>query len=149
MTDSFSELRRDFGLFAVRLGRHWRNVVDAELGKFGLTGATWRPLYYLGRSEGVRPKDLAIALDVERPSAVQLVDRLVAQGLVERRDDPDDRRCKLLYLTPAGREIYRRTIDVSVAVGEQLTAGLSDSQLRYCQEIFAHIQANMIDEDQA
>ena len=148
MSDAPPLTRRDFGLHSVRLGRRWRNGVDAELSKYGLTASTWRPLYYLGElGDGVRPKDLAEALDIERPSLVQLVDRLVAQDYVERRDAIDDRRSKTLHLTPQGRVIYERTIDVSIAVAQRLTDGISDEDLLFCLKVFDRIIANMENRD--
>src|SRR5258706_10167 len=38
----------------------------------------------------------------------RLVDRLCANGLIERRADPDDRRAKRLYLTAAARPLMDR-----------------------------------------
>jgi MarR family transcriptional regulator for hemolysin len=143
MTASTSLLRRDFGLAAVKLSRLWRNGVDAELSKYGLTASTWRPLFYLGRlGDGVRPKDLAIALDIEPPSVVQLLDRLEAQGYVERRDSPEDRRSKTLHMTETGRAIHACTIDVSTQVADHLTAGISDAQLELCLALFQRIEDN-------
>lgn len=136
-------VRRDFGLAAVRLSRIWRNSVDAELSKFGLTASTWRPLFHLGRlGDGVRPKDLAAALDIEPPSVVQLLDRLEVQGHVERRESAEDRRCKTLHLTEKGRAVHARTIDVSTQVAETLTAGISDAELAFCLSLFQRIEAN-------
>lgn len=143
MTDAAALIRRDFGLAAVRLSRMWRNSVDAELSKFGLTASTWRPLFYLGRlGDGVRPKDLAQALDIEPPSMVQLLDRLEAQGYVERRDSAEDRRSKTLHMTETGRAIHARTIDVSTRVAQALTAGISDAQLELCLDLFRRIEDN-------
>jgi DNA-binding MarR family transcriptional regulator len=42
------------------------------------------------------------------------VDRIARRGLVERLADPDDRRVRLLSLTPEGRRI-RRSIDQELA----------------------------------
>lgn len=144
-TDPLSPLRRDFGLNMVRMARLWRNVVDHELRKFGgLTASTWRPLFYIGMlGDGVRPKDLAMALDIERPSLVQLLDRLENQGYVQRRDAVDDRRSKTLHLTPQGREIYERTIHVSTVLADQLTDGVSDQDMTHCLEIFRRVHANI------
>jgi len=143
MTTAPSLERRDFGLSMVRLSRLWRNAVDAELGKFGLTASTWRPLFYLGRlGDGVRAKDLALALDIEPPSVVHLLDRLEAQGYVERRDSPEDRRSKTLHLTPQGRAVHDRTIDVSTQVAARLTDGVSDAELEACLSLFRRIEDN-------
>ena len=134
-------LRRDFGISAVRLGRRWRQSVDNQLRRYGLTASTWRPLFYLGElGDGVRPKDLAEALDMERPSLGQLIDRLERENLVERRSTADDRRGKTIHLTPAGREIYQRTIEVALAVSQRLTAQISDDEIKQCLSVFERIR---------
>lgn len=135
-------LRRDFGLRLLRLGRRWRQAVDSELRRFGLTTATWRALFYVGRfGNGIRLKDLAEALDMERPSLGQLVDRLEREGLVERQGARDDRRGKTIHLTPSGREIYDRTMQVATAVGDRMTGELSDQELTQCAGILDRINA--------
>jgi len=132
--------RRDFGIQLLRLGRSWRQAVDTELSRYGLTGATWRPLYHVGNlGGGVRLKDLAEALDMERPSLGQLVDRLERDGLVERACAPDDRRGKVIHLTPAGREIYCRTLRVGAEVAARLLADVSDEELAVCTSVFARV----------
>jgi DNA-binding MarR family transcriptional regulator len=42
---------------------------------------------------------------ITTPAASQLVDRLVLQGLLERTEDPDDRRCKQVSLTEKGKRL--------------------------------------------
>ena len=143
--------RRDFGINAVRLGRRWRQAVDTELRRYGLTASTWRPLFYLGElGDGVRPKDLAEALDMERPSLGQLIDRLEAEGLVERRATTDDRRGKTIHLTAAGREIHGRTVEVALMVSHKLTAHISDDEINACLSVFSRIRqaADTLEDDQ-
>src|SRR5262245_61194801 len=41
-------------------------------------------------------------------SVTAAVDRLERQGLVERRDDPADRRARFVHLTPKGRGLAKR-----------------------------------------
>ncbi|HTH18313.1 MAG TPA: MarR family transcriptional regulator [Magnetospirillum sp.] len=132
--------RRDFGLHMLRLARRWRDVVDAELRDYGVTQATWRALFYIGElGEGGRPKDLAAALEMERPSLTQLLDRLEKSGLVARREDPSDHRCKLVFLTDRGREIYRGTQEASSRVARRLMADVSDAELAVVRSVFARI----------
>jgi DNA-binding MarR family transcriptional regulator len=49
--------------------------------------------------------DLGRELEVAMSSASQMVDRLVAQGLVERRQDADNRRQVIIRLTPQGQAL--------------------------------------------
>jgi MarR family transcriptional regulator for hemolysin len=50
----------------------------------------------------VRQGVLADEMGLEGPSVVRLIDLLAAEGLVERREDPTDRRAKILHMTPLG-----------------------------------------------
>lgn len=56
----------------------------------------------LRRGKCVRQGVLADEIGIEGPSLVRLIDLLQAEGLVERREDPTDRRAKTLHLTPTG-----------------------------------------------
>ena len=47
------------------------------------------------------------ALDVSTPAASQLVDRLETNGLVERIDDPEDRRVKLVVMSDDGKKLLK------------------------------------------
>jgi DNA-binding MarR family transcriptional regulator len=49
-------------------------------------------------------RDIAELISVDAPYATLIVDHLEARGLVQRTLHPDDRRRKLVTLTPAGRE---------------------------------------------
>ncbi|HSB28917.1 MAG TPA: MarR family transcriptional regulator [Pyrinomonadaceae bacterium] len=53
------------------------------------------------------------------------VDRLAEKGLVERRDSPDDRRAKIVFLTSAGRKLITRAFNEHAADMEQLASVLS------------------------
>lgn len=128
---------------AIALTRRWRVLMDAEMSRFGLTSSTCRPLFYLGElGDGVRPKDLAEMLEMERPSLSQLVDRLEQQGFVTRRNDPNDRRGKTLHLTPSGREIYDLTAGVAKRVRRDLLEGVGEADLSACMRVFGQVFGN-------
>lgn len=57
-------------------------------------------------------RDLAALLAVDAPYTTVVVDDLESRGLVERRPDPQDRRRKIVAVTPAGRRLARRAGDV-------------------------------------
>lgn len=54
-------------------------------------------------TSGVRLTDLCDSLQLKQPAVTELVNRAVQAGLVERRLSTDDRRGRLLTLTPEGR----------------------------------------------
>ncbi len=53
-------------------------------------------------------KDIAGALGVASPSAVELIARMVAAGLLDRRADPNDGRVTRLHLTRVGRNLMHQ-----------------------------------------
>ena len=79
-------------------------------------------LYYRGQC-GVT--DIADHLAVTSPAASQMVERLVQQGLLERNEDPSDRRAKQVALSPAGRELMKESIEARVRWMAELTTVLS------------------------
>lgn len=68
---------------------------------------------------GVTSHDLAERLDVRQPAVSRLLDRLIADGLIERGDDDRDRRRHPLILSAMGAELLALT-DANLAVLQQL-----------------------------
>jgi DNA-binding MarR family transcriptional regulator len=59
--------------------------------------------------------EIARAMNVDRTTMVALIDDLQLKGLVQRRQDPDDRRKNVVELTEAGRGTVREAAE---AVGQ-------------------------------
>jgi DNA-binding MarR family transcriptional regulator len=68
----------------------------------GLTMPQAKALYLVQAQPGLRMSDLAASLGVSLPTVSGVVERLVEHGLLDRRDDPADRRHVVLRLTEAG-----------------------------------------------
>lgn len=79
---------------------------DAMVGE--LTMAQLRVLFRLRNRGPLTSGALASQLGVTLPTVTSVVDRLVARGLVERRDDPEDRRRVILAIAPDGQALVER-----------------------------------------
>lgn len=86
---------------------------DAILKPHGLTFARYEALVLLHFSRaGALPLSvIGQRLMVHPTSVTNSIDRLVAQGLVERRPNPQDGRGVLASITPDGRELAARATD--------------------------------------
>jgi len=105
--------------FAINdVARLLRTFADHAAGRFGMTRAKWAVLARLDRFEGLKQTELAEMLDLQPITLTRLLDGLADNGLIERRPDPDDRRAKRLFLTPAARPLLERL----TALGEDLMA---------------------------
>jgi DNA-binding MarR family transcriptional regulator len=67
-------------------------------------------------------------MGVTNAAASQAVDRLVQMGLIERTEDPDDRRAKRLALTPAGVALIEKRFVARSQWLEKLTETLTEEQ---------------------
>jgi MarR family transcriptional regulator for hemolysin len=132
--DEFIELLRE-------VPRLWREVLDQRLGQSGLSLATWRVLYHIGRrSEPVTQTQLAADLSIETPSLVRLLDRLAEDGWVERRVCSEDRRARRLYLTPRAKKAYSQISGTSLQVRKRLLREVDAEELRRCNLMLAKVR---------
>jgi len=75
-------------------------------------------------------KDLAERLSLSLPGASRAVDALVSRGLIDRREDPEDRRQKRLRCTASGLEALRRLDEARLAGLSALAATLLAAQCK-------------------
>lgn len=52
------------------------------------------------------PRDIELEFHLSHPTVSGLLSRLEQKGFIELRTDPDDRRCKRVYILPKGRECH-------------------------------------------
>ena len=113
--------KSQFGYTIAELQRLLRRVYDRRAAGLGLTRAQWLALSRIGRAEGLTQSELAQDLDLEPIAVGRVVDRLEASGFIERRADPEDRRCWRLHLA--------RKSDAVMADMKKIADGLRDDVL--------------------
>ena len=77
----------------------WQSEVSTEI-----TSVQYAALEILQRTPGVNQRQLGDELDVDRSTIADLVARMVRNELIERSDDPVDKRSYVLFLTAAGKK---------------------------------------------
>lgn len=136
------DLLQSLTLTLLQAGRVWRRAADEVVTAYGLTEATALPLLLIGRLGGdLRQTTLADALGVEGPSLVRLLDQLGEAGLVTRREDPTDRRAKILHLTEAGRARAAAIEARFDALREAVFSDVGDDDLRAALTVLRALQA--------
>lgn len=90
-------------------------------------GETPAALVVIGYGSGPSNDQLRGVLGLSHPGAVRLVDRLVADDLVERREGRD-RRTLALYLTAKGQTLREKLLERRLAVIRPLFSGLSANE---------------------
>ncbi|MDD2873018.1 MAG: MarR family transcriptional regulator [Azoarcus sp.] len=85
-----------------RLRNRLRTGFESTLPRFDLMAQLDR------NPDGLKMRELSRRLMVTGGNVTGLTDKLVEEGLVERRDDPRDRRAYSVHLTPAGKKTFRQ-----------------------------------------
>ena len=115
----------------------WRRaVVEAT----GLPFSRIRVLRRLARGP-MSPKQIAVAATMDAPATTVAVNDLEDRGLVIRTTDPTNRRCKLVTLTDAGREVHAKIEGVDDPAPRAFAA-LSADELRTLRDILAKLRAH-------
>jgi DNA-binding MarR family transcriptional regulator len=102
-----------------------RKVMDDRLREHGLSIARKRALATLAQSPA-RQSDLATAFEVTPRTITELVDGLARDGFVERREDPADRRVRVVHITAAGRRANDQAVSARDQVATQIFGELSE-----------------------
>jgi len=125
------------------LARQLRLNADRRASIHGLTRAQWIVLYRLDKQPGLSQKELAEILEVEPITVARLIDRLEERGMVERRDDPHDRRIWRLHLRPSAHPVLRDLVDERADMLRMVSAGLDAGTLRHLKEGLFRMKANV------
>jgi DNA-binding MarR family transcriptional regulator len=116
------------GFLLADVSRLMRRAFQRRLEGSELTLAQARTLVYISRNQGIRQVELAELLEIQPISLARLIDQLATRGLVERRNDPLDRRAYQLFLTSAAAAQLDAIARVGEATRMDALRGFSDSE---------------------
>lgn len=126
------------------LARLLRNNFDREVAGLNVTRSQWSMIAVVSRNPGATQRFIAETLKMSEASAGRLIDRLCAEGLLERRDRDDDRRARAVHLTPAAEPLLAKLADIANRNEERLFKGLSDDELVELEGYLGRIYDNMV-----
>lgn len=134
MTDA-ADPGREAWMLLFHLFRSQRREVAALHSEFDLSPAQFHLLLSLEPNRGAPMSELAEALACDASYITGLVDRVEARGLVQRLLNSEDRRVKLVQLTPEGLAIRERLMQ-RVQVPPRFIEALSDADKQALKAIF-------------
>jgi DNA-binding MarR family transcriptional regulator len=111
-------------VFMNRSGRDFKRFMDETDLSFSQISVLMR----LKHGGNIGVSEIGDQLGVTSAAASQAVDRLVQLGLIERTEDPEDRRAKRLALTPKGCTLIEKGIEARSQWIEGLTDALTPEQ---------------------
>ena len=138
-------------IFAARRWTHMsEEIVKAATGQ---SRARWQTLFAIAFIDPpITILQLAERLGVQWPTLVRTLNGLETEGFIQRIDNPEDRRSRLIQITPKGRAMVADVQPVLDPARSSALAALTDAQLRDVAalvDLIARPGTTQEDDDQA
>lgn len=110
-----------------------------ECAAFDLTPVQYAAMVAIHENEGIDATRLSAQIAFDRSTLGNVLERLEVRGLVQRYPSPDDKRVKLLKLTPQGRAVTRRAEEAVRRTQDRILAPLDPKNRRVLLELLAQL----------
>ena len=141
VTPGSSEPTGELAFLLSQVGAHASARFAERLAPFGLKPAHVGILRVIRGADGLSQQALGETLGMFPSRLVGILDELERGGLVERRDNPADRRSYALHLTDAGREALEQAGRVAREHQDGLCAALDESERSRLSDFLRRIAA--------
>lgn len=100
-------------------------------------------LLQLWAADGLSQSQLVERLCVEPPTVTKMLQRIEADGLIERRPDREDGRVSRVYLTAKGRALEGQVAAAWQEVEARATAGMTAAEQALLRRLLLQMRANL------
>jgi DNA-binding MarR family transcriptional regulator len=135
------------GVVISDVARLLRTEFDRRVRRLGITRAQWLVLTRLHRRPGASLSELAEMMEVEKATAGRMIDRLVANGWVERRTAREDRRIKRVYLTDDAERVHKRIWRVAEQTVDAALVDLAARERKQLMSLMQRIKTTLVSAD--
>ncbi|HKT85303.1 MAG TPA: MarR family transcriptional regulator [Novosphingobium sp.] len=134
---------RKIGLRMTVIARLQRNYFDRKVSDLNVTRSQWAMIAVVARHPGSTQRILAEYLDMSEASAGRLIDRLCADGLLERRARRDDRRARAVHLTDAAGPLLDKLGRIANESEERMFRSFSDHEIEQLLDFMNRMYENV------
>ncbi|MCB8818706.1 MarR family winged helix-turn-helix transcriptional regulator [Desulfosporosinus shakirovi] len=111
-----------------RVMRKVHRYYENSFSQYGITPAQFYVLSAVWENDGVKFKDLAKGLEMDGSTLTSILDRLERQDLLERRDDPEDRRSLLVFLTKKAKQSIVEITCLAEKLNQEIKGRFSEEE---------------------
>ena len=134
---------RNFGFLLKEVSRRYVDRFEVRAREISLNLAQAKALVRLEKNEGVSQARLAELAEVDAMAMVRILDRMEAEGLLERRPDPADRRARCLYLTAKAKPILGEIWRLSEEIRAEIFAGVNKEEREQFMNVLERVYDNI------
>ncbi|MGH8229839.1 MAG: MarR family winged helix-turn-helix transcriptional regulator [Steroidobacteraceae bacterium] len=139
------DLQRNLGFLLKDVTRLYTRRFEERAQRLALTLPQCKALAYLANNEGISQKRLAELIEIDPMTLVRMLDRMEADGWVQRRADPEDRRARSLAVTEPARSIVEQIWALAHRTRDEALAGLSSGERTMLIELLERVHLNLLE----
>ena len=125
---------------------HWctDQAMTNALETMELTAAQGHIMGYLAHAkEPPCPRDLEADFHLSHPTVSGLLSRLEQKGFIELRPDPNDRRCKRIYVLEKGKQCHQTMHETILENERKMVSGFTHEEQAQFAELLQRAISNM------
>lgn len=134
---------RSFGFLLKDASLLYVQRFEQRAREHSLTLAQCKALVHLAKNEGISQARLGQLTDIEPMNLVRILDRMEADGWLERRADPADRRARRLFLRSKAKPLVEEIWHLADLTRAEAFAGIGKRQRELFVEQLERIRANL------
>jgi MarR family transcriptional regulator for hemolysin len=134
---------RNVGFLLREASRRYVQRFEVRASELSLNLAQCKALIRLEKNEGVSQTRLAELAEVDAMTMVRILDRMEADGLLERRPDPQDRRARCLYLTAKAKPLLAQIWRLSDTTRAEVFAGIGKNERDVFMSVLERLHDNL------
>ena len=113
------------GYLLIQVCKTRRNKANEMLAKYDIHAGQDVLLAYLGQEDGQTVSNLVGKICISHATMVRMIDRMEANGLINKVKDDNDMRVSRIFLTGKGRNALKEVASVWKALEIQTLSGIS------------------------
>lgn len=125
---------------------HWctDQSMTAALESMDLTAAQGHIMAFLAhQNQPPCPRDIEAAFQLSHPTVSGILSRMEQKGFIQLRPDPDDRRCKRIYVLPKGEQCHELMHQIINDREKRIVDGFSPEEQELFSSLLQRAIANM------
>jgi len=130
--------------YICKLSKTLSRRLDAISAYEELTGGQGKIVRFMLTLDGpIHQKDIEKEYSIRASSATELLNQIEAKGYIVRREDPDNHRQKLIYLTDKALGIQSLVTKSIIGLDDELVSGVDKKDLEVCLNALEIMLQNM------
>lgn len=122
-----------------RVMRKVHRYYESNLSQYGITPSQFYVLSAVWEKDGVKFKDLAKSLDMDGSTLTSILDRMERLDLVERRNDPEDRRSLLVFLKEKAKQKFAEITHLAEELDQEIKERFTDEEFTTFERVLEKI----------